>query len=51
MENTNQSSNSTNTAEKKLKEKLKDKLVRKLTSIRENCKKRYYLSHFYKIKD
>ena len=51
MENINQSSNSTNTAEEKLKEKLKVKLVKKLRSIKENCKKKYYQSPFHKIKD
>ena len=51
MENINQSSNSTNTAEEKLKEKLKAKLVKQLTSSRENCKKKYYQSHFHKITD
>ena len=46
MQNINLRSNSTNIAEEKLKEKLKQ-----LTSIRENCKKKYYQSHFHKIKD
>ena len=39
MENINQSSNSTNTAEEKLKEKLKVKLVKKLRSIRKTAKR------------
>ena len=50
MENINQSSDSSNTAEEKLREKLKDKLLQQLTSITENYKKKYSQSHFHKIK-
>ena len=49
MENINHISNSTNTDN--FKGKTKRQLVKQLILIRKNYKKKYYQSHFYKIKD